>query len=970
MRRAAAFVFALLLALFASGANAAPATEDSAPPSGPEASGPEAPDWPPPALADIDNNGISDDLQAKLATAHASDRFEVLVTFSGPGNAASARAAVGPFELHREFNLIQGFFATMTAGQARALAQTPGVFRVEDNVTVYAVLDGATDNYGINAAWPLLGGSALAGSSAGICIVDTGADIGHEQLDNGKVVAFFDAINGLTTSYDDHSIGGGGGHGTHVASIAAGGGGFSGTRFIQGVAPAANLYIAKGLNSAGSATAEQIIRSMEWCSEQPADIISMSIGTLRVSDGLDAMSAAVNCIADPAGSSGCSFIATGGVINVGDSDPKIVVVANGNSGPGEGTVGSPAAAEKSIAVGALSNWEDIRGGGQYLAGFSSRGPNLSGIMKPDISAPGTYIFAADGSSTNGYFSLSGTSMATPFTAGLIALLVDADPTLSVADAGGLPYEKALAILANTARDFGAPGADNEYGAGAIDGFLAVNEALGIAGATPTPFAAYHREIAFLIDGGEWFSAPFTVTAGDIETGIAMTVTIDGTAYCYWFPFLDCDGWGGWEYDPDFELELIDVATNAVVPAGSTDITVSTCPAAGEWCGVYDILVGYIVQGAGRRETVHYFPTAADVGKTFQARVYSFLGTGNFEFEMWRAPLGDGGGGPTNSQPIAGDDGATTDEEVAVEIDVLADDIDPDGDGLDIVSVTQGAVGVVVINDNGTGTSTDTVTYTPNLNATGVDSFTYTISDGALTDVATVTVTINGINDDPIAGDDEATTDEGLAVVINVLTDDTDPEGDGLDITSATHGAKGTVAINEMGAGDSTDTVTYTPNPGETGVDNFEYWIADGNGGSDSATVTVTINAAANQAPTANAGPDQNVIDADNNGAEDVTLDGSGSSDPDTGDTLTYDWSEGGATIATGVNPTVSLSVGVHTITLTVSDGGLSNTDTVIVTVTDPNDPPTANAGPDQTVIDADNDGAESVTLDGSGSSDP
>ena len=122
-------------------------------------------------------------------------------------------------------------------------------------------------------------------------------------------------------------------------------------------------------------------------------------------------------------------------------------------------------------------------------------------------------------------------------------------------------------------------------------------------------------------------------------------------------------------------------------------------------------------------------------------------------------------------------------------------------------------------------------------------------------------------------------------------------------------------------------------------------------------------------PVANAGPNQSVTDSDNNGAETVTLDGSASTDD--GSIVSYVWTEGGSQIATGATPVVSLPVGTNTLTLTVTDNdGLTDSDqvTIIVNPFVPI-PPVANAGPDQTVNDTDEDGVETVTLDGSGSSD-
>ena len=137
------------------------------------------------------------------------------------------------------------------------------------------------------------------------------------------------------------------------------------------------------------------------------------------------------------------------------------------------------------------------------------------------------------------------------------------------------------------------------------------------------------------------------------------------------------------------------------------------------------------------------------------------------------------------------------------------------------------------------------------------------------------------------------------------------------------------------------------------------------------TVAVTLTIAPDQPPVANAGPDQTLTDADDSGDQAVTLDGTGSFDPD-GAIVSYAWTEGDTPVASGVRPTVTLDVGVHVLTLTVTDGpGLTDTDDVQITIRPPElRAPTADAGLNRTVTDVDGSGDEAVTLDGSASFDP
>ncbi|MCI0551037.1 MAG: PKD domain-containing protein, partial [Anaerolineae bacterium] len=164
-------------------------------------------------------------------------------------------------------------------------------------------------------------------------------------------------------------------------------------------------------------------------------------------------------------------------------------------------------------------------------------------------------------------------------------------------------------------------------------------------------------------------------------------------------------------------------------------------------------------------------------------------------------------------------------------------------------------------------------------------------------------------------------------------------------------------IGPMRVSITDNTINLSDNPGtNVNFSGVEVWSNSAGG--------------ANQPPVVNAGPDQNVMVTNGNGFEDVTLNGSGSTDAD-GIIVSYIWRENGNTIATGVNPVVGLAVGTHTIALTVTDnGGATATDIVVITVnTLTNQPPAANAGADQSITDFNSNGFENVALDGSASMD-
>jgi uncharacterized protein (TIGR03382 family) len=292
--------------------------------------------------------------------------------------------------------------------------------------------------------------------------------------------------------------------------------------------------------------------------------------------------------------------------------------------------------------------------------------------------------------------------------------------------------------------------------------------------------------------------------------------------------------------------------------------------------------------------------------------------------------------PVNDPPTAVDDAYRVPvDSPATVLDVLVNDTTaPDtGETLTVTAVTQPANGTVLLNAG-------VVSFTPAPGFSGVTTFTYTISDGEETDTATVTVTVAGTNREPVAADDTFTVDEdSSANPLTVLANDTDPDGDTLTLTSVTQPANGTVTI-------SGTQVLYTPPPNFNGPTTFTYTVSDGQGGSNSALVTVTVTPV-NDTPDAR---DDAFSVAVNSGPRALNVLANDTSAPDTGETLTVTAvtqpANGTVTLAGGVvsfQPAANFT-GTTTFTYTISDGnGGTDTATVTITVTaQPNRAPVAN----------------------------
>jgi len=286
---------------------------------------------------------------------------------------------------------------------------------------------------------------SINGSGILVGHLDTGVDATHPDL-KGKIALFKDFFGSTATDSFD-----GQGHGTHTAGSIVGG---NASGKAIGVSPGAKLVVGRIFNNSGSTTDAVILEAMNWIADpdgnpQTADsprLVSCSWGGRKTSDtpGGDLWTASQHWV-----------------------DLEILpVFAAGNSGPSAKTVGTPGAYPHVLAIGATTATDTI-------AYFSSRGParwDGTDYVKPDVSAPGNNIQSAK--DKGGYTTMSGTSMACPHAAGVVALVIQANPTLKV--------KQLVDIMRSTATDLGTQGQDNTFGWGLIDAVKAVEKARSLA----------------------------------------------------------------------------------------------------------------------------------------------------------------------------------------------------------------------------------------------------------------------------------------------------------------------------------------------------------------------------------------------------------------------------------------------------------------------------------------------------------
>tara|TARA_Y100000766_G_scaffold89281_1_gene75803 strand:- start:2331 stop:3473 length:1143 start_codon:yes stop_codon:yes gene_type:complete len=255
--------------------------------------------------------------------------------------------------------------------------------------------------------------SDLSGKDVDVCIVDTGLEMNHPDLEGFEVAGWVDIIQGKSNPYDDN------GHGTNMAGILIADG------WINGIAKDINLHVSKALLANGSGYEEDVVAGIDWCINQNVNIISLSLG-----GGQD--------LFPLLGSSGRTIEDS---VNDATARGIFVIAAAGNDGGDEtddGDVASPGSERRVICVGGVTlsgeHWSKSSKGNNAGSIFPFKFPRTDPDKKPELVAPAKEVPVLNTQGT--WSSASGTSAATVFVTGAIALLLEAHPELASNDTSG------------------------------------------------------------------------------------------------------------------------------------------------------------------------------------------------------------------------------------------------------------------------------------------------------------------------------------------------------------------------------------------------------------------------------------------------------------------------------------------------------------------------------------------------------
>ena len=365
----------------------------------------------------------------------------VIVVFK-PGSAGTEEIGKHGSKSRRRFWLVNAQTADVPNSVLKRLADDPAVESIHEDRPTRGELNRVAVSTGARSVQNQLG---IKGAGVGVAVIDSGITSWHDDLTyNGsssavrtkagqRVVAFADFVNGRTSTYDDN------GHGSHVAGTIAGNGyDTSGAR--AGIAPEAHLIGLKVLDGNGRGVISDVIAALEWA------IANKNAYNIRVANLSVGAAVTESYWTDPL------TLAAKRAVDAG----IVVVAAAGNLGKNKlgqsqyGGITAPGNAPWVITVGAYSHEGTLRRNDDVMAAYSSRGPAAVDFeAKPDLVAPGTGVVSLSdptslfystkyanllkgtrATSYKPYLSLSGTSMAAPVVSGTIALMMQANPSLT------------------------------------------------------------------------------------------------------------------------------------------------------------------------------------------------------------------------------------------------------------------------------------------------------------------------------------------------------------------------------------------------------------------------------------------------------------------------------------------------------------------------------------------------------------
>jgi subtilisin family serine protease len=806
--------------------------------------------------------GVSPELRAMVRAAPANQQIPVIIRLSdrvdanqygnqGRGSrdgklvkALKGKAAKtqGPLkkllkdlgvDKHGELWLINGVAVTVPASLVDVIAKFPGVESVRpDTLAVAPAVTAASTappewNLDVVRA-PDLWSLGFTGAGVVVANMDTGVDAAHPDLAGrwrGGANSWYDPHAQHATPYDAS------GHGTQTMGLIVGGG-TGGTSI--GVAPDARWIAVKIYNDAGQANYSHIHLGFQWLldpdnnpdTQDAPDVVNASWGLVG---------SAGQCITEF--DADIQLLKTAGIA---------IAISAGNDGPAATTSLSPANNPSSFAVGALD-------ASLIVASFSARGPSACGGGGfPHLVAPGVNVNTTD-LSFGGfpfYVTVTGTSYAAPHAAGTMALLINAFPTVTV---GALE-----SALTQGATDLGAAGGDNAYGSGLLN----ANAAYQLLGGAGSPPSITSTPVTTATQGTLY---TYAVNATD-STGSALTfalttapagMTIDAaTGMIRWTPTNAQVGANA------VTVRVTNASARSATQSFSIDVAnLNDAPLASN--NAYSTFIGATLTVAapgvlGNDSDPDRDPITAELVAGPAHGTLALAPNGSFTYtpaagysgtDMFTYRASDGTLYSnlatvtitiTNRPPTSAADAYTTPQGETLTVaapGVLANDSDPDAEALTAALVSGPAKGTLTLNANGS------FTYVPNAGASGTDTFTYRPYDGALYGpTATVTITVTA-NRPPVAANDSKSapwrwSSTYTPVVINVLVNDTDPDGNlnpaSVTIASApTRG--GTVTVNANGS------VSYSPKLGYRGADTFRYRVRDTLGlQSNVAIVTVMV----------------------------------------------------------------------------------------------------------------------------------